>query len=75
MRQVTLLPGVTLRTSSTKNRLNSAPGLEHQALIAARGSAAERFGAAGLVYVPVEHEDNQARAQEEVERGCRRERG
>jgi len=49
-----------------ENRLTSAPGLERQELIAARGSAAERFGAAGLVYVPVEHEGNQARADEEV---------
>ncbi len=48
-------------------RLTAAPGLERQALIAAPGSAAERFGAAGLVYVPVEHEGNQARAQEEVD--------
>ena len=49
-----------------ENRLTSAPGLERQELIAARGSAAERFGDAGLVYVPVEHEGNQARADEEV---------
>jgi uncharacterized protein len=50
-----------------ENRLTSAPGLERQALMAAPGSAAERFGVAGLVYVPVEHEGNQARAQEEVD--------
>ena len=50
-----------------ENRLNSAPGLERQALIAVPGSAAERFGTAGLVYVPVEHDGNQARAQEEVD--------
>jgi len=48
-------------------RLTSAPGLERQALIAARGSAAQRFGDAGLVYVPVDHEGNQARAHEEVD--------
>jgi uncharacterized protein len=50
-----------------ESRLTPAPGLERQALIAAPGSAAERFGEAGLVYVPVEHEGNQARAQEEVD--------
>jgi predicted RecB family nuclease len=50
-----------------ENRLTSAPGLERQALLAAPGSAAERFGETGLVYVPVEHEGNQARAQEEVD--------
>jgi predicted RecB family nuclease len=50
-----------------EDRLTSAPGLERQALLAARGSAAERFGEAGLVYVPVEHTGNQARAQEEVD--------
>ncbi len=49
-----------------ENRLTSAPGLERQELLAARGSAAEPFGDAGLVYVPVEHEGNQARADEEV---------
>ena len=48
-------------------RLTSAPGLERQALRAAPGSAAQRFGDAGLAYVPVEHDGNQARAQEEVE--------
>ena len=50
-----------------ENRLTSAPGLERQALIATAGSAAERFGEAGLVYVPVEHAGNQARSSEEVE--------
>ena len=50
-----------------ENRLTPAPDLERQALLAARGSAAERFGEAGLVYVPVEHDGNQARAQEEVD--------
>jgi uncharacterized protein len=50
-----------------ENRLTSAPGLERQALLAARGSAAERFGSAGLVYVPVEHAGNQARAEVEVD--------
>jgi uncharacterized protein len=50
-----------------ENRLASAPGLERQALIATAGSAAERFGEAGLVYVPVEHAGNQARANEEVD--------
>jgi uncharacterized protein len=48
-------------------RLTPAPGLERQALIAAPGSAAKRFGTAGLVYVPVEHEGNQARAEVEVD--------
>jgi uncharacterized protein len=50
-----------------ENRLASFPGLERQALIAAPGSKAERFGSTGLVFVPVEHDGNQARAQEEVE--------
>jgi uncharacterized protein len=50
-----------------ERRLSSAPGLERQAVLAARGSAAEPFGEAGLVYVPVEHEGNQARSQEEVD--------
>jgi uncharacterized protein len=50
-----------------ENRLTAAPGLERQALTAVPGSAAERFGAAGLVYVPVEHEGNQARAEVEVD--------
>jgi uncharacterized protein len=50
-----------------ENRLTSAPDLERQALLAARGSAAELYGEAGLVYVPVEHDGNQARAQEEVD--------
>ena len=50
-----------------ENRLTPAPDLERQALLAPRGSAAERFGEAGLVYVPVEHDGNQARAQEEVD--------
>jgi len=49
-----------------ENRLTSAPGLERQELRPSRGSSAERFGDAGLVYVPVEHEGNQARADEEV---------
>jgi uncharacterized protein len=50
-----------------EKRLTSAPGLERQALLSARGSPAERFGESGLVYVPVEHDGNQARAQEEVD--------
>jgi len=49
-----------------ENRLTSAPGLERQALLATPGSAAQRFGDAGLAYVPVEHDGNQARATEEV---------
>ncbi|HEX5047884.1 MAG TPA: TM0106 family RecB-like putative nuclease [Gammaproteobacteria bacterium] len=50
-----------------EDRLSSAPGLERQAVIAPRDSPAASLGEAGLVYVPVEHEGNQARAAEEVE--------
>jgi uncharacterized protein len=50
-----------------ENRLSSYPGLERQGLVAPVGSAAARFGEAGLVYVPVEHEANQSRAKEEVD--------
>jgi uncharacterized protein len=50
-----------------EDRLTSAPGLENQAVLAPRGSPAAALGEAGLVYVPVEHEGNQARAWEEVE--------
>ena len=45
-----------------ENRLSAYAGLERQAVLGSR-----RFPAAGLVYVPVEHEGNQARAEEEVD--------
>ncbi len=44
-----------------ENKLSSFPGLERQAVI-----GAPEIGAAGLVYVPVAHEGNQARSQEEI---------
>jgi uncharacterized protein len=47
-----------------EDRLTSYPGLERQAVL---GAAAERFGDAGLAYVPVVHDGNQARAEEEVD--------
>ncbi|HZF27786.1 MAG TPA: TM0106 family RecB-like putative nuclease [Gammaproteobacteria bacterium] len=50
-----------------EDRLTSAPGLESQAVLAPPGSPAARLGEAGLLYVPVAHEDNQARALEEVD--------
>ena len=50
-----------------ENRLTSVPGLERQAVLAPKGSAADALGSAGLVYVPVEHDANQSRAKEEVE--------
>jgi uncharacterized protein len=50
-----------------ENRLHSYPGLERQAVLAPAGSAAEALGADGLVYVPVSHDGNQARAPEEVD--------
>ncbi|HLF09611.1 MAG TPA: TM0106 family RecB-like putative nuclease, partial [Gammaproteobacteria bacterium] len=49
-----------------ENKLSSFPGLERQALVSKVGSTAERFGSAGLVHVPVEHQDNQSRSEEEV---------
>jgi len=49
-----------------EDRLTSAPGLERQAVLAPPSSAAAMLGEAGLVYVPVEHDGNQARATEEV---------
>jgi uncharacterized protein len=49
-----------------ENRLGAYPGLERQAIVASAAHAS-RFGNSGLVYVPVEHDGNQARAQEEVE--------
>jgi uncharacterized protein len=50
-----------------ESRLTSHAKLEHQAVLAPSGSAAERLGGAGLVYVPVAHDGNQARATEEVD--------
>jgi uncharacterized protein len=50
-----------------EGRLSSAPKRERQAVLAPAGSPATAFGAAGLVYVPVEHDANQSRAAEEVE--------
>ncbi|HEY8518718.1 MAG TPA: TM0106 family RecB-like putative nuclease [Gammaproteobacteria bacterium] len=50
-----------------EDRLTSFPGLEQQAIVAPPGAPAARFGEAGLVYVPVEHEGRQGRAPEEVE--------
>jgi uncharacterized protein len=50
-----------------ENRLSSYPGLERQALLAPADSRAARFGDAGLVYVPVVHDGNQARADDEVD--------
>ena len=49
-----------------ENRLHSYPGLERQAVLAPAGSAASALGTDGLVYVPVSHDGNQARALEEV---------
>jgi predicted RecB family nuclease len=49
-----------------ENRLTSIAGLENQAVLAEAGSRAAPLGPAGLVYVPVEHDGNQARATEEV---------
>jgi uncharacterized protein len=49
-----------------ENRLASFPGLDRQALLAPEGSAAAAFGRAGIAYVPIEHEGNQARSHEEV---------
>ena len=50
-----------------EKRLESAPGLERQAVLAPAGTAAAALGASGLVYVPVEHDTNQSRSLEEVE--------
>jgi uncharacterized protein len=50
-----------------EGRLSSAPRRERQAVLAPVGSPAAAYGAAGLVYVPVEHDANQSRASEEVE--------
>jgi uncharacterized protein len=50
-----------------EDRLTSAPGLERQAVLAPRGTAAAALGGAGLVYVPVGHDANQSRSIEEVE--------
>ncbi len=49
-----------------ENRLHSFPGLEHQAVLAPARSNAAALGSHGLVYVPVDHDGNQARAAEEV---------
>jgi uncharacterized protein len=45
-----------------EDRLSAYPGLETQAIL-----GDTRFPAAGLAYVPVEHEGNQSRATEEVD--------
>jgi uncharacterized protein len=50
-----------------EDRLRSYPGLERQAVLAPEGSRAARLGAAGLAYLPVAHDGNQARAAEEVD--------
>jgi uncharacterized protein len=50
-----------------ENRLHSYPGLERQAVLATAGTLAAELGTAGLVYVPVSHDGNQARAPEEVD--------
>jgi uncharacterized protein len=50
-----------------ENRLSSYAGLERQAVLAPPTAPAARFGSAGLVYVPVVHDGNQARSPEEVE--------
>jgi uncharacterized protein len=50
-----------------ESRLSSFPGLERQAVLAPAGSAAAALGSAGLVFVPVEHDANQSRSNEEVE--------
>jgi uncharacterized protein len=50
-----------------ENRLESAPGLERQAVLAPAGMAAAGLGGNGLVYVPVKHDANQSRSLEEVE--------
>ena len=50
-----------------ENRLSSYPGLEQQAVLAPPAAPAARLGGAGLVYVPVVHDGNQARSPEEVE--------
>jgi uncharacterized protein len=49
-----------------EDRLHSYPGLERQAVLAPAGSAAAPLGTDGLVYVPVTHDGNQARALDEV---------
>jgi uncharacterized protein len=49
-----------------EDRLSSAPGLERQAVVAPAESAAAALGANGLVYVPVAHDGNQSRADDEV---------
>ena len=50
-----------------EGRLKSMPELANQAVLAPKGSAAERLGSAGLVFAPVEHDANQSRAPEEVD--------
>jgi uncharacterized protein len=50
-----------------ENRLSSYPGLEHQAVLAPAGTPAAQLGTDGLVYLPVPHDGNQARADEEVQ--------
>jgi uncharacterized protein len=49
-----------------EGKLAAFPGLEQQAVVARPDTAAARWGAAGLVYVPVHHAGNQSRAEEEV---------
>jgi uncharacterized protein len=50
-----------------ESRLTSHPKLEQQAVLAPSSSLAARLGSAGLVYVPVAHDGNQARAPEEID--------
>ncbi len=49
-----------------EDRLSSFAGLERQAVLASAGTPAAKLGTDGLVYVPVTHDGNQARADEEV---------
>jgi uncharacterized protein len=64
-----LHPDICAFTSEVfyERKLSSFAGLERQALLPPPDSAAARYGQAGLVYVPVLHTGNQARADEEVE--------
>lgn len=63
-----LHPSICAFTSEVfyEDKLSAFAGLERQAVLAPADGAAARFGAAGLVYVPVEHSGNQSRADEEV---------
>jgi len=59
-----LHPDLTKFTSEVyyANRLTSLPGLENQTIL-----NTERFDGSGLRYVPVYHQGNQARANEEID--------